>query len=121
MSDGSAVPDSGPGHHLRLVRTRQPPAASRADRSDRFVAAGFVLAEGLEILDLALEPHLVKVIAEVTLVWVLFADASRVRPSQFRRDLGLYGRLLGVGLPLTVAWEPQPRWWCSTSTCGRLC
>lgn len=68
-----------------------------------FVAAGFVLAEGLEILDLALEPHLVKVIAEVTLVWVLFADASRVRPSQFRRDLGLYGRLLGVGLPLTVA------------------
>jgi sodium/hydrogen antiporter len=68
-----------------------------------FVAAGFVLAEGLEILDLAVEPHLVKVIAEVTLVWVLFADASRVRPSQFRRDLGLYGRLLGVGLPLTVA------------------
>ncbi len=68
-----------------------------------FVAAGLVLAEGLEVLDLALEPHLVKVIAEVTLVWVLFADASRVRPSQFRRDLGLYGRLLGVGLPLTVA------------------
>ncbi len=68
-----------------------------------FVAAGFVLAEGLEILDLALEPHLVKVIAEVTLVWVLFADASLVRPSQFRRDLGMYGRLLGVGLPLTVA------------------
>ena len=68
-----------------------------------FVAAGFLLAEGLGILDLALEPHLVKVIAEVTLVWVLFADASRVRPSQFRRDLGLYGRLLGVGLPLTVA------------------
>ena len=68
-----------------------------------FVAAGFVLTEGLGILDLALEPHLVKVIAEVTLVWVLFADASRVRPSQFRRDLGLYGRLLGVGLPLTVA------------------
>ena len=68
-----------------------------------FVAAGFVLAEGLGILDLALEPHLVKVIAEVTLVWVLFADASLVRPSQFRRDLGMYGRLLGIGLPLTVA------------------
>jgi sodium/hydrogen antiporter len=68
-----------------------------------FVAAGFVLAEGLELLDLTLEPHVVKVIAEVTLVWVLFADASLVRPSRFRRDLGLYGRLLGVGLPLTVA------------------
>ena len=68
-----------------------------------FVTAGFVFAEGLAILDLAVEPHLVKVIAEVTLVWVLFADASLVRPSQFRRDLGMYGRLLGVGLPLTVA------------------
>lgn len=68
-----------------------------------FVAVGFVLAEGLGILDLALEPHLVKVIAEVTLVWVLFADASLVRPSQFRRDVGMYGRLLGIGLPLTVA------------------
>ena len=42
-------------------------------------------------------------VAEVTLVWVLFADASRVRLDQFRRDLGLYARLLGVGLPLTVA------------------
>src|SRR3954471_10982335 len=82
--------------------------ASRLQRSGLtapivFVSAGFMLSEGLEVLDFALEPHLVKVIAEVTLVWVLFADASRVRPSQFRRDLGLYGRLLGVGLPLTVA------------------
>ena len=49
------------------------------------------------------EPELVKVIAEVTLVWVLFADASKVRLLQFRRDLGTYGRLLGLGLPLTVA------------------
>ncbi len=68
-----------------------------------FVTAGFVLSEMLDVLDLAPEPHLVKVIAEVTLVWVLFADASLVRPSQFGHDLGMYGRLLGVGLPLTVA------------------
>ena len=68
-----------------------------------FITAGFVFAEGLDILDLAVEPHLVKVIAEVTLVWVLFADASLVSPRQFRRDLGMYVRLLGVGLPLTVA------------------
>ena len=68
-----------------------------------FVTVGFVLAEGFEILDLAIEPELVKVIAEVTLVWLLFADASLVRPRQFRQDLGTYARLLGVGLPLTVA------------------
>ena len=36
-------------------------------------------------------------------MWVLFADASLVSPRQFRRDLGMYARLLGVGLPLTVA------------------
>ena len=66
-----------------------------------FVAAGFVFAEGFDTLDLGPEP--VKVIAEVTLVWVLFGDASKVRWGQFRRDLGTYARLLGVGLPLTMA------------------
>jgi sodium/hydrogen antiporter len=68
-----------------------------------FVGAGFVFAEAFGMFDLEVEPELVKVIAEVTLVWVLFADASRVYLAQFRRDLGTYVRLLGVGLPLTVA------------------
>ena len=68
-----------------------------------FVAAGWLLTEGIGLLDLEVEPELVRLVAEVTLVWVLFADASRVRLDQFRRDLALYARLLGVGLPLTVA------------------
>ncbi len=68
-----------------------------------FVAAGWVFADVLDLFDLEVEPELVKVIAEVTLVWVLFADASRVRLRQFRRDLSTYVRLLGVGLPLTLA------------------
>ena len=41
-------------------------------------------------------------LVEVTLVWVLFSDAARLRLAQVRRDLGAYGRLLGVGLPLTI-------------------
>ena len=68
-----------------------------------FVTAGFVFAQLFDTLDLGVERGLVKVIAEVTLVWVLFGDASQVQMSQFRRDLGTYARLLGVGLPLTVA------------------
>ncbi len=40
--------------------------------------------------------------AEVTLVWVLFADASRVRIATLRRDAARYGRLLGIGLPLSI-------------------
>ena len=59
----------------------------------------------VQVLDFGLEsdPHLIKVVAEVTLVWVLFADASRVRIADLRADRGLYLRLLGLGLPLTIA------------------
>lgn len=68
-----------------------------------FVAAGFVLVEVFDAHRLGLEPELVKLIAEVTLVWVLFGDASGVSWREFRRDLGTYWRLLGIGLPLTMA------------------
>ncbi|MFI0354968.1 cation:proton antiporter [Actinomadura sp. 9N407] len=57
-----------------------------------FTAAGAVLAHAP-----------IKVMAEVTLVLVLFSDATRVRIADFRADLGLYARLLGAGLPLTIA------------------
>ncbi|MEL7974620.1 cation:proton antiporter [Isoptericola sp. F-RaC21] len=68
-----------------------------------FVAAGFAFVQVLGLFEVGIGPELVKLIAEVTLVWVLFGDASGVRLSRFRRDLGTYVRLLGVGLPLTVA------------------
>jgi sodium/hydrogen antiporter len=67
-----------------------------------FVAVGLALAEGAQILRIVPDPHIVKVLAEVTLVWVLFADASRVRVPTLRRDGARYARLLGIGLPLTV-------------------
>jgi NhaP-type Na+/H+ or K+/H+ antiporter len=68
-----------------------------------FVAVGLLMAEGLRLIDLRPDPHLTKIIAEVTLVWVLFADASRVRFSDLREDLRYYVRLLAIGLPLTTA------------------
>ena len=43
-----------------------------------FVAIGVAMATSQKLIGLELDPHLIKVIAEVTLVWVLFADASRV-------------------------------------------
>ncbi len=67
-----------------------------------FVSAGLLYSEGFGVLDLEPEPHLIKAVAEITLVWVLFADASRVKLPQLRADLGRYVRLLGVGLPLTI-------------------
>jgi NhaP-type Na+/H+ or K+/H+ antiporter len=68
-----------------------------------FVAIGIVMAQGLKLFQLEPDPHLIKMVAELTLVWVLFADASRVRVADFRADRGLYLRLLALGLPLTIA------------------
>ena len=68
-----------------------------------FVAVGLIPAQGLSLVDLQPDPHATKIIAEVTLVWVLFADASRVRFSDLREDLRYYVRLLAIGLPLTTA------------------
>ena len=82
--------------------------SSRLGRADLsapiiFVAVGLLLAEVLHVIELDLSPEAIKLLAEVTLVWVLFADASRVGLRELRADLGLYARLLGVGLPLTIA------------------
>jgi sodium/hydrogen antiporter len=44
----------------------------------------------------------VTVLTEVTLAWVLFSDAARVGVREVRTDAGVYGRLLGLALPLTV-------------------
>ena len=68
-----------------------------------FVTAGYLYTEVLGVLDLDAEVEPVKVLAEVTLVWLLFADASAVDLRRFRDDLGTQARLLGVALPLTVA------------------
>jgi sodium/hydrogen antiporter len=45
----------------------------------------------------------VRTLAEATLAVVLFADASRIKPRQLRREFAVPLRLLGVGLPLTIA------------------
>jgi NhaP-type Na+/H+ or K+/H+ antiporter len=68
-----------------------------------FVVAGLLLTHGpLAPLGFAPSPELVKALAEITLVLVLFSDASRVGLRDLRADLGLCLRLLGIGLPLTI-------------------
>ena len=42
-------------------------------------------------------------VAEVTLTLVLFADASRISVRALRREYAVPLRLLGLGLPLTIA------------------
>lgn len=69
-----------------------------------FVAVG-VLVGPLVIDEVTAAPtgEGVKVLAEATLAVVLFADASRIKPRVLRREYAVPLRLLGIGLPLTIA------------------
>jgi sodium/hydrogen antiporter len=69
-----------------------------------FVLAG-VLAGPLVIDEVTSAPTgaVVRTLAEATLAVVLFADASRIKPRVLRREYAVPLRLLGVGLPLTIA------------------
>ena len=69
-----------------------------------FVAIGvFVGPKVLDGIDVSSTGATVRTLAEATLALVLFCDASRVDLRQLRGDVGLPLRLLGVGLPLTIA------------------
>ena len=69
-----------------------------------FVVVGLVLGPAvLDLLPVDAESITVQHLAEVTLALVLFTDASAVDLAGLRRDASLIGRLLGIGLLLTIA------------------
>ena len=68
-----------------------------------FVLAGLLLTHGpLAFLSVTPSKELIKELAEFTLALVLFSDASRVGLHELRADAGLYLRLLGAALPVTI-------------------
>jgi len=69
-----------------------------------FVAAGVVLGPaGLGLVEFGLDSHTVLLLGEIALALVLFTDAASIKPSALRQNEGLPLRLLGVGMPLTIA------------------
>ena len=69
-----------------------------------FVAVGLLVGpEVLGELDPESSSSTVRTLAEATLALVLFCDASRAELRHLRREVGLPLRLLGIGLPLTIA------------------
>jgi NhaP-type Na+/H+ or K+/H+ antiporter len=69
-----------------------------------FVAAGLVLGpDVLGLFQIELENEAVSLLAELTLATLLFADASRIDIPRLRGSIGIPVRLLGIGLPLTIA------------------
>jgi NhaP-type Na+/H+ or K+/H+ antiporter len=69
-----------------------------------FVAFGLLVGpEVLDGINLASSSATVRALAEATLALVLFSDASRIDLGALRRTVGVPVRLLGIGLPLTIA------------------
>jgi sodium/hydrogen antiporter len=69
-----------------------------------FLVLGLVLSNGpLAVIHPKLSSSTIRSVAELTLALVLFADASRINVRASRADAAIPVRLLGVGLPLTVA------------------
>jgi sodium/hydrogen antiporter len=69
-----------------------------------FVAVGLLVGpEVLDGIDLESSSGSVRALAEATLALVLFSDASRIDLRHLRREVGVPLRLLGIGLPLTIA------------------
>ena len=69
-----------------------------------FLLGGWILGQhALSWVDLSLETEVVKEFTELTLALLLFADASTLRRRRVQKEAGLEGRLLAIGLPLTIA------------------
>ncbi len=68
-----------------------------------FTAIGLILGEaGLGILELAPDQGGVRILAEATLVVVLFTGAISIRLPELEREIALPARLLGIAMPLTI-------------------
>ena len=69
-----------------------------------FVVAGMLLGPAvLGLVEFGLEEHTVLLLGEIALAIVLFTDAARINFSALRQYQGLPLRLLGIGMPLTIA------------------
>ena len=68
-----------------------------------FTTAGILAGPVLGLLTAHLRSEQIKLLAELTLTLVLFADASRIALGPLRREFVVPLRLLAIGLPLTIA------------------
>jgi NhaP-type Na+/H+ or K+/H+ antiporter len=69
-----------------------------------FVIVGVLVGpEVADGIDVSPTGSTVRTLAEATLALVLFSDASRIKLAQLGKDYHLPLRLLGIGLPLTIA------------------
>ncbi len=76
-----------------------------------FAAVGFLVSgAALGWIDFKLDRGIVHLLAQVTLLLVLFTDASRIDLTRLRREHDLPVRLLAFGLPLCIALGGLAAW-----------
>lgn len=77
-----------------------------------FVVFGLMVGDtGLRLFSFQFENEAVHLLAELTLVIVLFTDASRINLKLLYREHDLPIRLLTIGLPLSIAVGTVFAWW----------
>src|SRR6478752_945293 len=67
-----------------------------------FVMVGFLAGPVLGLLHVEPGDEVLVLLLEAALVMVLFADSSALDVHRWTREPALSGRLLGIGLPLTM-------------------
>ncbi|WP_309384729.1 cation:proton antiporter [Cerasicoccus frondis] len=69
-----------------------------------FAAAGLLASPlALDLFDLEMSSEIVTLVAEITLIVILFCDASTLNLGALKKEYRIPARLLGIGLPLTMA------------------
>ncbi len=68
-----------------------------------FVVFGLLLSQqALGLMDIDVEDPLIHILAELTLILVLFTDAARIDLSCLRKEHNMPIRLLSIGMPFTI-------------------
>ena len=68
-----------------------------------FTLFGWLIGQGgIELVPMAAEHEVIQLFAEITLVLVLFSDASRVKLRELMQNYALPARMLLIGMPLTI-------------------
>ena len=85
-----------------------------------FVAIGIAVSPlGFDLVNFTTDDVVIQIVAEITLVSILFIEASTIDLRALVRERGLPGRLLLIGLPLTMLLGtliaaplfPEFNWW----------
>ena len=79
-----------------------------------FTSLGLVLGEvGLDLAPMNIGHDVIHLIAEVTLILLLFSDAAGIRYQSLSGNVAIPARMLLLGMPLTILFGTAIAWWVS--------